>query len=230
MQCPHCSVAFRDIWHRNRMKYDNGFDAGWECITTVCPECHKPSIKISGTLSPTGTPVVDVLSKALAKEQWVYPISRRGAHFGNKVPDEFKNDYLEACEILLVSPRSSATLSRRILEAVLGEQGYRQSKISERIEAARNESVPDKKLPTVLLTIIDVVRQFGNFSAHQKKSVLTFQIIEVEPGEAELCLEIVEGLFEHYYVRPAIEREKVEKINQKLQQLGRDPLPGAPAA
>ena len=224
MQCPHCSVAFRDIWHRDRMKYDNGFNASWECITTVCPECHKPSIKISEVLLPTGTPVVDLVSKALAMEQWVYPTSRRGKRFGNEVPDEFKKDYLEACEILLVSPRSSATLSRRILEAVLGEQGYRQSTISKRIEAVRNESVPDKKLPTVLSIVIDVVRQFGNFSAHQKKSVLTFQIIEVEPGEAELCLEIVEGLFEHYYVRPAIETEKVEKINQKLQQLGRDPL------
>ena len=224
MQCPHCSIAFRDIWHRNRMKYDNGFDAGWDCITTVCPECHKPSIKISKASSTTGAPLVDMVSKALVKEQWVYPTSRRGKRFGHEVPDDFKNDYLEACEVLLVSPRSSATLSRRILEAVLREQGYRQSRISEQIDAVRNESVPDKKLPTVLLRIIDAVRQFGNFSAHEKKSPRTLQIIDVEPGEAELCVEIVEGLFEHYYVRPVIETEKLEKVNEKLRQLGRDPL------
>ena len=35
---------------------------------------------------------------------------------------------------------------------------------------------------------------------------------------------IVEGLFEHYYVRPVIETEKLEKVNEKLRQLGRDPL------
>ena len=223
MQCPHCSIAFRDIWHWNRMKYDNGFDAGWDCITAVCPECHKPSIKIKASPT-TGAPLVDMLSKAFVKEQWVYPTSRRGKRFGHEVPDDFKNDYLEACEVLLVSPRSSATLSRRILEAVLREQGYPQSRISEQIDAVRNESDPDKKLPTVLLRIIDAVRQFGNFSAHEKKSLRTLQIIDVEPGEAELCVEIVEGLFEHYYVRPGIETEKLEKVNEKLRQLGRDPL------
>ena len=223
MQCPHCSIAFRDIWDRNRMKYDNGCDAGWDCITTVCPECHKPSIKIKAS-STTGAPLVDMISKAFAKEQWVYPTSRRGKRFGHEVPDDFKNDYLEACEVLLVSPRSSATLSRRILEAVLREQGYRQSRITKQIDAVRNESDPDKKLPTVLLRIIDAVRQFGNFSAHEKKILRTLQIIDVEPGEAELCVEIVEGLFEHYYVRPGIETEKLEKVNEKLRQLGIDPL------
>ena len=122
MQCPHCSIAFRDIWHWNRMKYDNGFDAGWDCITAVCPECHKPSIKIKASPT-TGAPLVDMVSKAFVKEQLVYPTSRRGKRFCHEVPDDFKNDYLEACEVLLVSPRSSATLSRRILEAVLREQG-----------------------------------------------------------------------------------------------------------
>ena len=223
MQCPHCSVAFHDIWHRNRLKYDNGFDSAWYCITTVCPECHKPSIKISRAPSTTGTTLVDVVSKALAKDQWIYPNSRRGKFFGHEVPDGFKKDYLEACEVLRVSPRSSATLSRRILEAMLREQGYCH-RLSKQIEAVRNESDPDKKLPTVILKIIDAVRQFGNVSAHEKKSERTHQIINVEPGEAELCVAIVEDLFEHYYVRPAAEREKVEKANEKLGQLGIEPL------
>ena len=107
---------------------------------------------------------------------------------------------------------------------MLRDQGYRQNTIAEQIDAVRNESVPDKKLPTVLLRIIDAVRQFGNFSAHEKKSPRTLQIISVEPGEAELCVEIVEGLFEHYYVRPVVETERLEKVNEKLRQLGRNPL------
>lgn len=107
---------------------------------------------------------------------------------------------------------------------MLREQGYRQKTIAKQIDAVRNESVPDKRLPTVLLRIIDVVRQFGNFSAHEKKRLRTLQIINVEPGEAELCVEIVEGLFEHYYVRPVVETEKLDKVNEKLRQLGRDPV------
>ena len=104
------------------------------------------------------------------------------------------------------------------------EQGYSNNTLFDKIEAVRNEGDPNKKLPTVLLKFIDAVRQFGNFAAHQKTNFETFQIIEVEPGEAELCLEIVEGLFEHYYVRPAIDAKNLETVNERMQQLGRDPL------
>ena len=224
MQCPHCSVAFRDIWHRNRMKYDNEFDANWDCITTVCPECHKPSIKIAQVPSTTGIALVDAIGKAIVLDQWVYPSSRRGKCFGNEVPDDLKSDYFEACEVLLISPRSSATLSRRIVEAMLRQKGYSERTLHKQVEAVRNEVEPDKKLPTVLSRIIDAVREFGNFSAHQKKDMTTLQIIEVEPGEAELCLEIVEEMFEHYYVRPAIEIEQLKAVNEKLQQWGKNPL------
>ena len=224
MQCPHCTIAFRDIWHRDRMKYDNRSNSDWECITTVCPECHKPSIKIAKMPSPIDVPLIDAVRKAYVKPQWVYPTSRRRKQFGEEVPDNFKSDYVEACQVLLISSRSSATLSRRIVEAMLREQGYSDNTLFDKIEAVRNEGDPNKKLPTVLLKFIDAVRQFGNFAAHQKTNLETFQIIEVEPGEAELCLEIVEGLFEHYYVRPAIDAKNLETVNERMQQLGRDPL------
>ena len=123
-----------------------------------------------------------------------------------------------------LAPRSSATLSRRILQAVLQEQGYSERKLHLQIKAARNESDPNKKLPVWLSRIVDAVREFGNFSAHQEKDIAAHQVIEVEPGEAEICLDIVEGLFEHYYVRPAMESEKLKTVNRKLQQSGRAPL------
>ena len=223
MRCPHCSVAFHEVWQQTPMNYDNGSYANWMCDTIVCPECHYPSIKIRN-VPPTGVAFVDWLRIASAKDQWVYPSSRQRKEFGDEVPDELKRDYFEACEVLLVSPRSSATLSRRIVEAVLREQGYDKNRLFDQIEAVRVESVPDNKLPTGLLTLIDAVRQFGNFSAHPIKNLITLQIIEVEPQEAEFCLDIVEGLFDHYYVRPAIDAKKFEAVNEKLQQSGKKPL------
>ena len=224
MQCPHCSIAFRDVWDRRPIKYDNGRDSNWYCITTVCPECHSPSIKIEKIPSSTGIALVDMVGKARVKEHWVYPTSRRGRRFGDEVVDDLKSDYFEACETLLISPKSSATISRRIVEAVLRQQGYRQDRLQDQIKAVRNEPNPDKKLPVVLSRIIDAVREFGNFSAHEKKNLTTLQIVEVEPGEADLCLEIVEALFEHYYLRPVIDAKRLEKVNEKLQQVGKGPL------
>ena len=160
----------------------------------------------------------------MEKEEWVYPNSRRRKSFGDEVPDNLKNDYFEACDTLLVSPKSSATLSRRVLQVLLHEQGYDNYKLDNQIKALRNEEDPERKLHSSLLRIVDAVRQFGNFSAHQKINVATREIIEVEPEEAEICLEIVEGLFDHYYVRPAVDEKKMNAINEKLQQAGKFPL------
>ena len=223
MQCPHCSIAFRDIWNRQRLKYDNSSDTNWICLTTVCPECHKPSIKLLNKTS-TGVPVVDALSELFSTAQWVFPRSRVRKNIPDEVPDDLRRDYFEANDVLLISPRSSATLSRRIMESILRQQGYSQNKLIDQIEAVRNESVPDKKLPTALLRMIDAVRLFGNFSAHSMTSMKTLQIIDVESGEADVCLYVIEGMFEHYYVRPSVEARNLEVVNEKLKEVGRDPL------
>lgn len=223
MQCPHCSVAFRDIWNRQRLKYDNSSNANWISLTTVCPECHKPSMKLMYKTS-TGMPVVDALSEMFGTAQWVFPMSRARKNIPDEVPDDLKEDYFEANDVLLISPRSSATLSRRIMESILRQQGYGQKKLIDQIDAVRNEPVPDKKLPTSLLKMIDAVRLFGNFSAHSIRNMETLQIIDVESGEADVCLYVIEGMFDHYYVRPSVEARNLEVVNEKLKEVGRDPL------
>ena len=221
MQCPHCSVAIHANWQWHAMKYGSGVNSNWECMTTVCPECHNPSVKIEQQSRMTGILLIDTL---MNKEKWVYPSSKRRKIFGDEVPGHLKGDYFEACDVLLLSPRSSATVSRRVLETMLLEQGYDQSKLHLQIEAVLEEKDVNKKLSTNLLRIVDAVRQFGNFSAHQAMDVTGLNIIEVEPEEAEICLEIVEGLFEHYYVRPVIEAKNLKTVNDRLRQAGKKPL------
>ena len=156
--------------------------------------------------------------------QWVFPMSRARKNIPDEVPDDLKEDYFEANDVLLISPRSSATLSRRIMESILRQQGYGQKKLIDQIDAVRNEPVPDKKLPTSLLKMIDAVRLFGNFSAHSIRNMETLQIIDVESGEADVCLYVIEGMFDHYYVRPSVEARNLEVVNEKLKEVGRDPL------
>ena len=223
MQCPHCSVAFREQWYSDSMRYPDGVASNWSCITTVCPGCDKPCIQIKERIS-TGNAAIDTVGRLLASAQWVYPNSRRRQSFGEEVPDNLKNDYYEACDIVLLSPRSSATLCRRVLETMLREQGYQQDDLYAQIQAVRVEEDPDKRLSAVLLETIDAVRQFGNFSAHEKKDATGLRIVDVEPEEAAICLGIVEGLFERYYVRPAVEVKRRKAINEKLKQAGKKPL------
>jgi hypothetical protein len=68
---------------------------------------------------------------------------------------------------------------------------------------------------------VDGIRNFGNFSAHPINDVTSLQVIEVEPHEAEWCLEILEEMFEHFYVRPAQAKARKAALDAKLSAAGK---------
>jgi hypothetical protein len=45
--------------------------------------------------------------------------------------------------------------------------------------------------------------------------------VDVEPGEAEWLLDVIEGLFDFYFVQAAIVETKREALNEKLKAAGR---------
>ena len=65
-------------------------------------------------------------------------------------------------------------------------------------EAAKSGKLP----PYISELLLDAVRHFGNFAAHPEKDVATGEIIDVEPGEAEWSLDVVEALFDFCFVQP----------------------------
>jgi hypothetical protein len=75
-----------------------------------------------------------------------------------------------------------------------------------------------------LAEIVDAVRQTGNFAAHPVKSQVTGQILPVEPHEAEWNLDVLEALFDFYYVQPVIIAKKRALLNAKLQEAGKKPM------
>lgn len=80
-------------------------------------------------------------------------------------------------------------------------------------------------LPSHLSSAIDAVRVIGNFAAaHHQKSTNAGEIFDVETGEAEWSLEVLEGLFDFYFVQPAILKAKRDAVNKKLQDAGRPPM------
>jgi hypothetical protein len=68
---------------------------------------------------------------------------------------------------------------------------------------------------------MDAIRNFGNFSAHPVTDQTTLQIIAVEPNEAEWCLDILEEMSDHYYVRPALAAERKAALDAKLAAAGK---------
>ena len=87
------------------------------------------------------------------------------------------------------------------------------------------------KCSTFLVTItslciiaIDAIRTIGNFAAHPIKSTNTGDIVDIEDGETEWILDVLEQLFDFYYVQPARTQVKRNVLNTKLVAAGKEEL------
>jgi hypothetical protein len=56
------------------------------------------------------------------------------------------------------------------------------------------------------------------------KSKSTGEVVDVEPGEAEWLLDVLEGLFGFYFVEPATLEQKRNELNAKLDDVGKPPV------
>jgi hypothetical protein len=56
------------------------------------------------------------------------------------------------------------------------------------------------------------------------KSTNTGEIVDVEPGEAEWNLDVLDSLFDFYFVQPAISAARKAAVNAKLKEAGKPEL------
>jgi hypothetical protein len=138
------------------------------------------------------------------------------------VPPKIAGDYKEACTVLADSANASAALSRRCLQAILKEHlGAKTKDLFDQID----EVIAPGKVPTHIAEGLHAVRNIGNFAAHPMKSTTTGTIVDVEPGEAEWNLDVIEMLFDFCFVQPALAAKRKAELNEKLKQIGKPPIP-----
>jgi hypothetical protein len=131
----------------------------------------------------------------------------------------FKPRNLAVC--ITDSAKASAALSRRCLQHILREvEKVKYSDLNSEIQEVLNRG----KLPSHISESIDAVRNIGNFAAHPIKSKSTGEILPVEPGEAEWTLDVLESLFDFYFVQPAITAYKKAALDAKLKEAGKKPV------
>jgi len=79
-------------------------------------------------------------------------------------------------------------------------------------------------LPSGVADALDAAREIGNFAAHPTKSEHTGEVVDVEPGEAEWNLDVLDGLFDVFFVQPARLVGRKAALNEKLKAAGKKPL------
>lgn len=217
MKCPHCLTEFHD----QITDYDLGgdVDGDWGIRKRVCP---SPSCKrhiyylINGKWSRYQNRSFS--ASTIEKMNLIRPKVGNRNPLPPEVPAMFSEDYNEAVIVLPDSPKASSALSRRCLQLLLREKSnVKHGNLANEIQ----QVIDSNQLPTHLSESIDAIRNIGNFAAHPSKSESTGEIIPVEPGEAEWTLEVLEMLFDFYFVQPERTRLKREALNKKLSDLGK---------
>lgn len=132
---------------------------------------------------------------------------------GDYIPESIQEDYYEACRIRELSPKASATLSRRALQGmirnfagIIGKTLY--AEIEELAKQVADHSAPREIHPDSI-EVIHAVRELGNIGAHMEKDVN--HIIDVAPDESEALINLLEMLFRDWY--DAREVRKRQKAN-----------------
>ena len=239
MKCPHCLENFyvgeRTTWgyggpsEKGIMHLGSDPDGHWWIETVQCPNpaCGRVVLSIincEGTQRDPKYPQSSFLMPA-GDERIVHvrPKATNRPPIPVEVPDDFAEDYREACLVLADSPKASAALSRRCLQHILREKAG--VKNMNDLAKAIQEVLDNPAVPPDVSTTLDMVRNIGNFSAHPNKSLRTGEIVDVEPMEAEWCLDTIEILFDFYFVRPTDIETRKRAGNEKLAETGKPQMP-----
>ncbi len=132
------------------------------------------------------------------------------------IPKPIVEDYVEACRICDLSPKASATLSRRCLQGMIRDFcGIAGDSLFAEIETLRkavNHGDGIRHVNHDTVEAIDHVRKIGKYGAHMEKDVNL--IINVEPHEAQKLIELIELLFYEWYVQRESRSQRLAALKQ----------------
>lgn len=215
--CPHCEVAavIRDNdWSYANIDLDSSSQVNsYKIVGITCPNpaCSKAVVTLEETpywvapgkgthpiLLPSNTKVHSIIPSSVKERAKAYP---------SYIPVAILNDYKEACAIIGLSPKASATLARRALQGMIRDfWGVKADTLHNEIQAIED------KVDPLIWEGIESIRKVGNIGAHMEKNINL--IIDVIPEEADLLIQMVEMLLDDWYVARQNKKDKLLKINQ----------------
>lgn len=211
MKCPHCLVEF----HENAKSINLYSDEEYSYYVKhqTCPSCEEFMIHLDFFYND--------FQGNFAGSRLIWPRFTSRAPISPAVPEKYVKDYSEACSILNDSPNASAALARRCLQNMIhNELQIKDTNLFEEIKKV----IESKRIPSIISRQLEVIRQCGNVAAHPLNNPTTDEIVDVESWEAEWALDIIEALFDDLFVKPKMFKENTEKLNAKLQAIGKPPI------
>jgi hypothetical protein len=209
--CPYCQRATTIVDEKlssSRHWFDNGNKDGIMILDTnviICPNKDCREYVIEADLYKGKWAVHKPVPQGDAVFiQRLKPRSNARS-FPDYIPKAIREDYEEACLIASLSPKASATLSRRCLQGIIRDfWGIQKARLIDEIEALQD------KIDATTWQAIDAVRSIGNIGAHMEKDINV--IVDVDPAEADLLVQLIEELIQEWYVRRYEKEERLKKV------------------
>ncbi len=138
--CPHCGVYARQIWKDVHI-WNNGNETVPDVKLAYCTHCGDKSVWFNQNMIEPNIGGVSLPNQDL--------------------PQDIRDDYYEARDILNKSPRGSAALLRLAIQKLCKELGEKGKNINDDIA-----ELVKKGLPLKIQQALDYVRVVGNSAVH----------------------------------------------------------------
>ena len=220
-KCPYCGHAqtvtdttyddteFR-IWN-DLSRYGK---IGGRATSIVCSNSDCKEITLSFYLHEMAFNGTNWYHTSTAHHSWQLLPESSAKPQPNYIPKPIVENYNQACRIRNLSANASATMSRRCLQGMIRDFcGISKPTLAKEIDALRVQ-VDEGKGPLGvgrdIMDAIDQVRRIGAIGAHMEKDINL--ILDVEPEEAQALIDLIEILFEEWYVAKHVREGKLKKL------------------
>lgn len=208
MECPHCQAEFTATPHVFALGEDQ--DGTWQVSNTRCPTCDRLIVSLC-------------TKQGCTYPAW--PVSSTRPRLSEDVPADYAGDYRIASQILYYSPEASAAISRRSLHRFLATKvNAGHGGLADQIRQA----AISPGLPAYLKQALQMLARMAGLEPDSPKSLRPDALAAVEPGEAEWLLDVLQSLFDLYFVQPAHMQRKQDAIEERIAPPA-PPVPPAPA-
>lgn len=214
-KCPYCSNHSVIDGHSKtdeRMDFHNNNKLGRLILTTQSITCKNPECReftITAALSyskPTIAGHPGLIGETI--QTWTLKPQSLAKPLPDYIPQAIRKDYEEACSIVSLSPKASATLARRCLQGMIRDFW----EVSGKRNLFEEINAIEHKVDSSVWKAIDAVRTIGNIGAHMEKDINI--IVEVEKDEADLLIHLIELLLEEWYINRHQREQRLASIKE----------------
>lgn len=220
-RCPYCNqnavIRTEDIDSSQIIIDTDNYTKKRVYLTVLVRTCPNPACKkfeISSRMfhqEIEKQPGGGAIEKKFQLEQFQLLPRSNAKPLPNYVPHPIVEDYTEACLIKDLSPKASATLSRRCLQGMIRDFfGISKPTLKLEIDALADKVDPDT------WAAVDGIRKIGNIGAHMEKDINV--IVDVDSNEAEALIGLIEMLVDDWYVARFNRQQKRQAVVEIAQR------------